>query len=84
MAITPEKLEDASLAELIRAFDILKKAELGIKGERVKISGLVEYLTELERKENLEPVGGVKYIQEILNSVPTAANAEYYAKIDSV
>jgi len=36
---------------------------------------------ELERRGQLEEVGGVAYIAEILNSVPSSANAKYYAGI---
>jgi hypothetical protein len=46
--ITDEKIENASLLELVRAFAILKKQELGIEGGKVKVSGLVEMLMELE------------------------------------
>ena len=51
-AITPEMIESASLTELVRCFTILRKAEptfLGIG--RMKVSGLVQYLVELERSE---------------------------------
>ena len=36
---------------------------------------------ELERKKLLNQVGGVEYLSEVLDSVPTAANAEYYIKL---
>ncbi len=36
---------------------------------------------ELERANQLEAVGGMAALTEILESVPTAANAEYYARI---
>ena len=36
---------------------------------------------ELERKKLLNQVGGVEYLTQIINSVPTAANAEEYIKI---
>ena len=47
-AITPEKIESASLLDFVKAFKILKQAELGIKGEPFKITGLVGYLTAIE------------------------------------
>jgi DNA-binding Lrp family transcriptional regulator len=51
-AITPEKAEEASLLELVRAFVILDKSEAAIKGkESFKIKGLPDYLIELERLE---------------------------------
>lgn len=49
-AITPEKIEKASLIDLLKAFNILKNAELGLKGEKYKITGLVAYLTQLEKE----------------------------------
>lgn len=36
---------------------------------------------ELERKNQLEDVGGVGYLSSLLNSVPTAVHVEYYARI---
>lgn len=36
---------------------------------------------ELVKRKQLDDVGGVEFIKEILNSVPSSANAEYYAKI---
>lgn len=37
--------------------------------------------TELKNKEILSEVGGVEYLTEIFNIVPTAANVEHYIKI---
>ena len=42
---------------------------------------LLTVTRELERNGNLEKVGGVSYIDELIDSVPTAANVEYYAKM---
>jgi len=50
-AITPEKIEDASLLDLAKAFKILKEAELGIKGGPFKITGLLGYLLKIERED---------------------------------
>ena len=36
---------------------------------------------ELDRKKILNQVGGVEYLTQIINSVPTAANADEYMKI---
>lgn len=36
---------------------------------------------ELDKKKLLNQVGGVEYLTQIINSVPTAANAEEYVKI---
>jgi hypothetical protein len=40
-AITPQKIADASLPDLAKAFKILKEAELGVKGEPFRITGLL-------------------------------------------
>ena len=42
---------------------------------------LVTLTEELGRKDNLEKIGGTTYLTELINSVPSASNAEYYAKI---
>jgi hypothetical protein len=53
-AITPEKIKSDSLVELCRAFEILKRAELGIEGDPPKIVGLIGYLVEMERQRKEE------------------------------
>ncbi len=45
---------------------------------------VVDYVTvrdELARRGELEAIGGVEYLDELVGSVPTAANLEYHAKI---
>ena len=36
--------------------------------------------TILDDQGDLQNIGGLSYLVEIINSVPTSANAEYYAK----
>ena len=36
---------------------------------------------ELEKKKDLSAIGGVDYLSEVIDSVPTAANLDYYIKI---
>lgn len=50
-AITPEKIQDAPLKDLVLAFKILKDHELTIEGKPNEIKGLVGYLVQLEREE---------------------------------
>lgn len=50
-SMTPERIKDASLPDLVRAFYVLFKAEGAIKGKDSKITGLVNYLMELEREK---------------------------------
>ena len=52
-AITPEKIEEASLKDLITSFKILKDKELTLDGKPSEIKGLVGYLIELEKEEAL-------------------------------
>lgn len=48
------------------------------KGEPID---LVTLANELTREGILEQIGGATYLTTLLNTVPTAANVEYYAKI---
>ncbi|HHV62851.1 MAG TPA: replicative DNA helicase [Firmicutes bacterium] len=48
------------------------------KGQPVDLITVTE---QLRRRDALEQVGGVSYLTALANSVPTAANVEYYAKI---
>lgn len=41
----------------------------------------VTVVDELERRGRLEDVGGIVYLTELINTVPTAVHVEYYAKI---
>ena len=44
----------------------------------------VDYITvqeELKNRDKLDSVGGVAYLTSLFDTVPTAANVEYYAKI---
>jgi len=50
-AITPEKIEGASLDELVRAYKILKDKELVSTGNPTELKGLVHYLITLEKEE---------------------------------
>ena len=36
---------------------------------------------DLDKKKNLSAVGGIEYISEVIDSVATAANLDYYIKI---
>ena len=50
-AITPEKIDEASLKELVGAFKILKEAEVDPKGNVDEVRGLLAHLLELEKQE---------------------------------
>lgn len=73
--------------EMLEAEDFYKEANqiifstivaLETKGEPVDMVTLTE---ELHRQNSVEKVGGVGYIAEVANIVPTAANASHYAEI---
>ncbi len=81
--------EDAILhgVDILRPEDFYKKShqiifkcilELFEKGRGVDLVTLTE---ELNRVSLLEEIGGVTYLTNLINSVPTAANIEYYIKI---
>jgi len=77
----------ARVVELLRAEDFYRDAhrriyetmtELFERGEPVD---LITVTDRLRDKGQLDDVGGAAYITSLLNSVPTAANVEYYARI---
>src|SRR5699024_9551589 len=41
----------------------------------------VTVVDELERRALLEQVGGISYLTELINTVPTAVHVEYYGRI---
>ena len=51
---------------------------LSDKGQPIDVVTVTE---ELSAKKELENVGGISYLMEIANSVPTAANIVHYARI---
>ena len=72
-AITPEKIEDAGLKDLVLAFKILKDKEQVIEGKPSEIKGLVSYLIKLEEEEIAlkEPVleGAITEIKEVTREI---------------
>ncbi|WP_342507551.1 replicative DNA helicase [Sporosarcina sp. FSL K6-2383] len=59
-----------------KIFDTMIK--LSDKGQAIDVVTVTE---ELSAKKELEDVGGISYLTEIANSVPTAANIVHYARI---
>lgn len=68
--------EDFYRASHQRIFSVM--LDLGEKGEPID---LVTVTSELKDQKLLEDVGGVSYLSDLANSVPTAANIEYYGHI---
>lgn len=50
-AITPEKIAEASLKDLVTSYKILKDKEMVLEGKPSDIKGLVGYLVQLEKEE---------------------------------
>ncbi|MDA0835709.1 MAG: replicative DNA helicase [Planctomycetota bacterium] len=72
--ITPEQFYSDNNRKLYEA--ILSLHEAGVRG--------IDALTlkeELDRKNELDDIGGVSYVMQVLESVPHAAHARYYASI---
>ncbi|MEI4771012.1 replicative DNA helicase [Psychrobacillus sp. FJAT-51614] len=74
-------------AEIIMPEDFFRVAHQKIFQTMLRISDqgkaidVVTVTEELSAKKELEDVGGISYISEIANAVPTAANIGHYAKI---
>ncbi|HZX49174.1 MAG TPA: DnaB-like helicase N-terminal domain-containing protein, partial [Nitrospirota bacterium] len=75
--------------EIINANDFYKEAhkriflsmlELNERNEAIDLVTLTDYL---RKKNDVEIVGGVTYLSMLSNTVPTAANIRYHAKIVS-
>ncbi len=49
--------------------------------ERDEPADLITLTNELKNNDHLDSVGGASYIASLIDSVPTAANIEYYVKI---
>lgn len=49
--------------------------------ERNEPADLITLSEGLKNRQELEEVGGIEYLNSLVNSVPTAANISYYAKI---
>ena len=48
--------------------------------EKIPID-ITTVMDELDKKKDLSAIGGMDYLSEVIDSVPTAANLEYYIKI---
>ena len=72
-AITPGKIEEACMKDLVLAFKILKDKEQVIEGKPSEIKGLVSYLIKMEEEEIAlkEPVleGDIAEIKEVTKEI---------------
>lgn len=76
-----------AIAELLKVEDFyddrhqeIYEAALELFEERVPIDVLT-ISEKLKKKKNLKSIGGVSYLVELANKVPTAAHVEHYGKI---
>lgn len=86
-AILLENEAIAAVIENLRPDDFYKEAHRKIfvamldlyeKNEPIDLITLTE---QLNKKEQLEGIGGASYLSTVVNLVPTAANARYHSKI---
>ena len=78
-AITPEKIEDAGLRDLVMSYKILKDKEQVIEGKPSEIKGLVAHLIHLEKQE----AAGIDTAIDISPETPkTKTLVESLAEID--
>ena len=77
----------AGVMEYVKSNDFYRQAHQDLFAAMVDLSDrdqAIDAVTVpdlLKAKQQLEDVGGMKYIAELVDSVPTAANVDYYAKI---
>lgn len=83
--ISPEKL--IAVREYIDPEDFYKYAHRVIFKAMIILSDQNDAIDAttvraiLDNQGDLQNIGGISYLVELVNSVPTSANAEYYAKI---
>lgn len=58
-AITPSKINEAPLRDLVASYKILKDKELNLEGKPSEIKGLVAHLIYLEKQEKALEAGNV-------------------------
>ena len=69
----PEMFYSEANQKLFEAIKALYDAKIPVDITTVK--------EELDKKKNLNAIGGIEYISEVIDSVATAANLDYYIKI---
>ncbi len=59
-----------------KIFEVIK--DLADNKKAIDLTTVIE---ELNKKKYLDKIGGVEYLTEVVNSVPSAANVDYYIEI---
>jgi replicative DNA helicase len=86
-AMLQDQISLLRCTEILRPDDFYKRAHgtiFRVCGDLVDRSEPVDLVTvgnELLKQKRLEEVGGAAYLAYLVDSVPTAANAEYHARI---
>ncbi|MCL4158626.1 UNVERIFIED_CONTAM: hypothetical protein GTU68_000414, partial [Idotea baltica] len=76
-----------SVLEVARADDFYHKSHVDIFDAMLSLSDrrepidIVTLCAELTRNDTLESSGGVEYLSQLVDRVPTSANAQFYARI---
>ena len=65
---------------IIRSHQLIFEAMVEL-GEANQPIDLITLTASCRIKQQLEEIGGVTYLSELANAVPTAANIDYYAQI---
>ena len=63
----------------VKGHQLIFEAMIGLS-ERMEPIDIVTLTTELKKLDRLEVVGGVDYLSQLVDAVPTAANTQYYAR----
>lgn len=77
----------SQIAVFLRPEDFYRNAHQHIYAAIVDLfrahtpADLITLCDELERRGQLEEIGGAAYVSSLVNAVPTSANVEYYARI---
>ena len=86
-AMLIEKEAISKVAEFLRPEDFYRESHRLIYATILELFGksdavdLITVTENLRKEDKLETVGGISYITSLANSVPTAANVLYHAKI---
>ena len=85
MFLSPSAIEKATDKLYSKSFylekhGIIFQAIVNLHEKKVPID-LTTIVAELNQSKKLNEVGGVEYLTELINMVPTAANVEHYVQI---
>ncbi len=70
--LTPESFYDAKHAKIFEVLQYFCDNKIPVD--------LTTFTSELKNRKSLTEVGGVEYLTEVVNFVPTAANVDFYIK----